>query len=82
MKKKKTEFSETDRLAKTAKECADKLSGVDKIILPLKREVIPPPINNVNVEVYQNDQTLGLAAVLCFASGFVCLGFAIASALK
>jgi hypothetical protein len=76
---KKTEHSDNVKFAGLVKECAQKVEELEKIITT---PVTKPPVNNINVEIYQTDLGLAFAEYLCFAAGFVSVGFAIASAIK
>lgn len=79
--------SENDNLAKVALDCADKMRRVDA--------VIPPPIptetkfsHNFSFTFFDKDsvpwwdEPLMMVAAIGMATGFICIGFAIASGMR
>jgi hypothetical protein len=70
---------ETEGLAQKARECADKLRGLDTLI--------PPPVNNVSVHLTYPEgpwyeDFMNVVASISMTIGFVLIGFAISQLLK
>lgn len=83
-----------DNLSKVANECAEKLRGMEAVIPPpipkpsvIRVELEPFPFKSFTVnhsypEPLWYEDLVNLGAVIAMASGFIALGFAIASGVR